>query len=136
VLSRALELSLAAMLLLAACDDPLLCYEGDYRSCGCADGARGYQPCLGTTFGACVCDGTTPGLLTTTTSSGAGGAAGSGGAPLLPFMSECEDSAECETKSCYFYAAKGSFCTQPCTSPADCPPPSSGCNNKGVCKPP
>jgi hypothetical protein len=134
---RAIEFALVALfavtpVTMLACDEPLYCYEGEYRACLCEDGARGYQQCIGEAHGACVCDGTTPGLTT----AGSGGGGGAGGGALLPFMAECEENEQCETGLCYFFNAKGKFCSKPCMTPDDCPPPSPGCNGMGICKAP
>jgi hypothetical protein len=38
---------------------------------------------------------------------------------------------------CYEFGDRGAYvCTQACATADDCPAPSAGCNNKGVCKPP
>lgn len=56
------------------------------------------------------------------------------GAMSLPFGAECLDNAECASSICYFYRVKGQFCTQLCTTSADCPPASPGCSGQGVCR--
>jgi hypothetical protein len=114
------------MSVLTACEEPRECYPGDYRACACGE-ERGYQRCDEDAYAACVCDGTTPGLVD---------ASGGGGGGLLPFMSPCNQDAECETGLCFLFPAKGPYCSKPCSVPADCPPPSTGCNNMGVCKAP
>jgi hypothetical protein len=58
------------------------------------------------------------------------------GAGQLPFMAECASNEQCQTGNCYPFGMKGPHCTKPCTSAADCPAPSPGCNNKGLCKAP
>ncbi|MFO0672302.1 MAG: hypothetical protein U0235_22200 [Polyangiaceae bacterium] len=48
----------------AACHESYpACYVGDHQICVCGEGAVGYQACLAdeSGFGACVCDGKTPG---------------------------------------------------------------------------
>jgi hypothetical protein len=121
------------------------CYPGDFVSCTCEDGRLGYATCNadGTQYEACAFCGTTPGANPASGGAGGeasggammGGAGGSGGA-LLPFMSPCEEDAQCETGLCYPFNAKGPHCTQSCDSADDCPPPSPGCNMMGVCKAP
>jgi hypothetical protein len=128
-----------AAALVAACAEVRVCYDGEFGACDCDDGARGYQPCGGETYGQCICDGTTPGLVTASVggSGGAGGAGGAGGPTLLGFMEECTTDEDCESGNCFFYPGKGvSLCTLSCTTATDCPPPSPGCNGMGVCKAP
>ena|SRR5689334_377046 len=62
------------------------------------------------------------------------------------FLETCEDATDCQPGPgadagiCNFYAARNELlCTRACTmatAPADCPSPSPGCNNMGVCKAP
>ncbi len=52
----------------------------------------------------------------------------------LPFGAECLDDAQCASTICFDYVVKGQFCTQLCTTSADCPPPSLGCSGQGVCR--
>jgi hypothetical protein len=58
----------------------------------------------------------------------------------LPFMCPCEVADDrCDTTAgdmCFNFNAKGPHCTRACSSPTDCPAPSGGCNNMGVCKAP
>lgn len=56
----------------------------------------------------------------------------------IVFMSPCDpcDTSECSSGLCFNFAAKGSRCTTPCSNPNDCPLPSTGCSNMGVCKAP
>ncbi|HZF49795.1 MAG TPA: hypothetical protein VE093_14145 [Polyangiaceae bacterium] len=129
--ARAGTLFFAAIFGAACAEDGRPCYPGDYRSCSCAAGELGYQQCdaEGQGYGACDCSGATPG--------GAGGTGGTGGAgALLEFMAECSGDAQCESGLCYTYNAKGSHCTIQCTADVDCPSPSPGCNNMGICKAP
>lgn len=126
------------------------CYPGDYVACTCGDGAEGYARCSddGEAYGACDC---TSGVPSGSTTGGAGKAGGGGagggdaasgasggadGGGSLPFMSPCDANEECETGLCHVYNAKGTFCSKPCESASDCPPPSPGCNMMGVCKAP
>jgi hypothetical protein len=52
----------------------------------------------------------------------------------LPLYWPCWDNAQCASGICYDYKAKGQFCTKACTSDADCPAPSPGCNGMGFCR--
>jgi hypothetical protein len=52
----------------------------------------------------------------------------------LPMGASCWDNAQCASGICFDYAVKGQFCTVRCTTNADCPPPSLGCNGMGVCR--
>jgi hypothetical protein len=128
------------------------CYGGDYRRCACDDASSGYERCSddGSGYGACDCSGFVPGLVVLGDGGGAGtgsgndsGAAGpdtseAGSPALLPFLASCTSDAECETGLCYTFSAKGSFCSMVCRTAADCPAPSTGCNNQTprVCKVP
>jgi hypothetical protein len=38
--------------------------------------------------------------------------------------------------TCFSFNMKGPHCTRDCDGPEDCPAPSTGCNNMGVCKAP
>jgi hypothetical protein len=59
-------------------------------------------------------------------------ASGDGGAP---FLGPCMANSDCASMVCHYYpGVGGSFCTKPCTTAADCPPPSPGCNGMGVCR--
>jgi hypothetical protein len=65
----ALVFVLAPLVLTTACvEDRPTCYDGDYRACACDDGGdvgpTGLEMCLPTHdgYGACVCNGPTPGL--------------------------------------------------------------------------
>ena len=55
----------------------------------------------------------------------------------LPLGAPCWDNAQCASDICFDYAVKGTFCTKPCSTNADCPtPPFMGCNGMGVCRMP
>ena len=58
----------------------------------------------------------------------------------LPFMASCDvEDDRCDAEagdSCFNFNNKGPHCTHACDSPEDCPAPSPGCNNMGVCKVP
>ncbi len=126
-----------ALALATACDEErVTCYAGDYADCTCADGRRGYRACVSdSTYGACVCDGTTPGLDGSFEDADDADA-DAGPPPKLPFMSTCTTDDECESGQCHLFTQSGSFCTKDCKTTADCPPPSAGCNNRGICKAP
>jgi hypothetical protein len=101
------------------------CYPSDWRACACADAAEGYQQCdaEGSGYGACDCSGTIPGF--------------SGSPAPGTYMGSCTTDEDCtETKLCHPFNAKGPHCTLPCSADTDCPEPSPGCNNMGVCKAP
>jgi len=107
------------------------CYPGDYVACGCDSGEPGYAQCdpSGDAYGACGFCGTTPGASPTPGSGGGGGG-------LAGFLEPCTVNEACASAICHEYPAKGTFCTQSCDDPSDCPPPSSGCNMMGICKAP
>lgn len=52
------------------------------------------------------------------------------------FLAACEVNGDCASNLCYMFnqAGVGLLCTMTCSSNAECPAPSSGCNNMGVCK--
>ena len=135
-------LLVAAVLLASGCSERRICYEGDLIACTCDDGRDGFATCdaPNNTYGACGFCGEVPGASWTATaeggSGGAGGAGGAGGGGLLGFMETCAKNEECETGLCHTVNAKGPKCSLPCTVDNDCPPPSPGCNNQGVCKAP
>jgi hypothetical protein len=54
------------------------------------------------------------------------------------FLSACDPGQDqCgQGLTCFQFNTKGPLCTHACSGPADCEPPSPGCNNKGVCKAP
>jgi hypothetical protein len=53
----------------------------------------------------------------------------------LPLGAPCWDNAQCASDMCFDYVVKGTFCTKPCSSNADCPSPTfMGCNGMGVCR--
>ena len=133
------------------CAERHACYAGDFEACTCDDGRRGYAACdvEKDVYGACGSCGEVPGLTSDgsgAASSGGGGAGGasggSGGASAttssakLGFMETCAKDEDCESGLCHVFNAKGPKCTVLCTTDADCPPPSPGCNNMGVCKAP
>lgn len=138
---RTATLALGSVLLVSALAVPLACaperpdcYEGDFGGCTCEDGRAGYRACAADArFGACVCDGTTPGL---DGSFDEAPDAEAGASAKLPFMSACTTDEECETGRCHSFTQRGSFCTKSCESVTDCPAPSTGCNRRGICKAP
>lgn len=139
-LGRALASASLTCLLVVACRDDPTCYDGDLLACTCADGSRGFQTCNLERDGyeACVCDGTVPGLDTTPSADAGAAEAATGG--KLGFLAPCTSNTECESGLCKEYPARGgSFCSKTCqiaTASIDCPPPSPGCNNMGICKAP
>lgn len=96
--------------------------------------ATGYQACSVTEdgFGACTCDGTTPGV------DGGRDAARADATPMSTegtYLMSCETVACADpTTICFSYDSKGKRCTKACKVDSDCPPPSAGCNPKSVCK--
>ena len=129
-------LLLAVLTLPAACrEDVPACYEGDHTACTCAENRLGYQSCLAgeAKYGPCVCDGKTPGLDGSFEDLPDGSSAPDG---MLPFMSKCTANEQCESGNCHTFSQEGSFCTKSCEDTADCPAPSSGCNNRKICKAP
>lgn len=56
----------------------------------------------------------------------------------IVFMEACDicDDKCVATEQCFEYGEGGTFCSHTCTVDADCPAPSRGCNNKGICKRP
>jgi len=125
-----------AALVAIGCHDTPLCYEGDWKACRCEDGRSGYAPCDAEdpSFGVCACDAT-PGLPDDPSAGSGGGGGQGGGDDLLPLYVACAEDAECESALCFGFNAKGPRCTLSCEVASDCPAPSSGCNQKGVCKP-
>jgi hypothetical protein len=136
-------LGLVAALVAACTDDGTPCYPQDYRACDCPGAPHGFQQCTsdGQGYGACDCSGRIPGLpaadaavdAAAETSSDDASSPDSG---LLPFMSPCDNNAQCATGNCFNFTSKGPHCTKSCTQPSECPPPSTGCSNMGVCKAP
>lgn len=119
-------------------DDAPACYEGEYQACSCGQ-AEGYARCEAGAYGVCDCEGGVPGLggSAANATGGAGGADGGGGAEEpIGYMEPCDEDEQCETGLCHPFNAKGPHCSQPCSDPSDCPPPSPGCNNMGICKVP
>jgi len=52
----------------------------------------------------------------------------------LPLGASCWNNAQCASDICFDYAVRGTFCSQRCWTPANCPPPMNGCNGMGVCR--
>jgi len=111
------------------------CYAGDFVGCTCSNGKTGYQSCLPDEerYAACVCDGTTPGLDGSFEDADADVVDAN---TKLPFMSRCTKNEDCEANDCHLFSQQGSFCTKTCKTTEDCPAPSTGCNNRGICKAP
>lgn len=140
----------ALVLLFTACNEgngAVPCLPEDVERCSCDDGRDGFQVCDpdgGAGYGACNCDLDASPYLpeageVEASTDGAQGE-GSGGDGGLSFMSTCSTqpgSPACPPgTSCDDFPAKGQFCSKPCTEATDCPPPSPGCNNMGICKAP
>ena len=58
----------------------------------------------------------------------------------LPFMCPCDVADDqCDSaggEMCFGFNNKGPHCTRACQGDEDCPAPSGGCGNMGVCRPP
>ena len=112
------------------------------QACTCDDGQCGFAACdvSANAYGACGSCGEVPAPADSSVSCespGTGGGGGGGGAPaLLGFLETGSGDAECETGYCHKFNAKGPNGSMPCQSDGDCPTPSPGCNNMGVCKAP
>jgi hypothetical protein len=129
--------------LVAACGEgngATACLPEDVQACTCDDGRAGFRVCdpeAGTGYGSCDCSGNRPYLPEAgVDDAGEGGEAAACSAPPLAFMCPCNVDGDCATGLCGAFPAKGPHCTQRCTNPSDCPPPSPGCNNQGMCKTP
>ncbi len=118
------------------------CYEGDFISCSCANGARGYAKCQPNEglYVPCICDGTTPGAKPVDIDAGETDASAEASSSKRGFLEPCTTNDDCASGRCQEYPGKGTqLCTNACTqatAATDCPPPSTGCNNQGVCKAP
>ena len=140
------------------------CTPAETQACTCTSGATGTATCDASgSFQACSCpssgnDASTPGNDAATSgndaSSGSEGGmhcpgCGDGGGPddssfeagsandagLFPFGHSCTMASDCQSNDCFDFNAKGMFCTQPCSTGADCPnPPNLGCSGMGQCK--
>ncbi len=92
--------------------------------------------------------GTTSGTTSTDTGTGGGGTGGApgtgggGGGGMAEctdggpmYLQACTADADCAgCGTCFTYNNGMMLCTLQCAADADCPPPSSGCSNMGVCK--
>lgn len=122
----------------AACTpDGATCAPEDFQYCDCPSGVRGYQQCLenGSKYGACDCSGTIPsgaGILVEAGPDADAEAAAEGG--TAGFLMNCSDNVDCTSNLCFAFNAYGPHCSKACTKTTDCPPPSPGCSNMGVCK--
>lgn len=135
--------AIALLIVTGACgEDRPPCYRGDYVGCSCGNGRSGYQACRDAEDGyaACVCDGRTPGIDASVGDASAADA--SVDAPIdtgkRPLFAPCTTNDECESGLCFELGMGQRICTKPCTAATaatDCPAPSPGCNNKGVCRP-
>ena len=108
------------------------CYRGDFIGCACGEGESGYQACRDSEDGysACVCDGTTPGVDAAPPDAGADVAADNRG-----LFDTCETNEHCDSGLCHLFSSLGRVCTKPCEQAEDCPERSSGCNDRGICRP-
>jgi hypothetical protein len=134
-----LAMTIALTIVIACGEDRPPCYRGDYIGCWCENGAYGYQACTEAQdgYGACVCNGRIPGL--DASAGDADATADASDAAKLPLFAPCTDSAQCEDAVCFAYGDGRSLCSKNCTvatQATDCPPPATGCNGKGACKPP
>ena len=128
-------LPLGLVVPLACGEERPTCYEGDFLGCTCPNGQLGYKSCSSEErYSVCTCDGTTPGLDASFEEDADADAPGV--SSKLPFMSTCTTNEECESGNCHLFSMQGSFCTQSCKVITDCPAPSTGCNNRGICKAP
>jgi hypothetical protein len=62
-------------------------------------------------------------------------------APAAPDASvalgdQCQTNDQCLSGLCFNFNSRGPHCTTPCTDPCQCPLPTRGCSNMGVCKSP
>lgn len=131
--ARGASLFFFAAFVVAACTSHgTPCSPGDYRYCDCPN-KPGYQQCSvsGDGYGACDCSGNFPSVLDAAAEDAPSDAPDSG---LLPFLSPCTTNEQCATNLCYPFNAFGPHCSKPCKIALDCPPPSPGCSNMGVCK--
>ena len=132
--------AIASFVIVVACgEDRPPCYRGDHVGCTCPNGQRGYQACRDAEDGyaACVCNGQTPGV-DASIADAQPEAEASVDAGKLPLFATCTASEECDSGLCFEFGMGQRICTRPCTAATaatDCPPPSPGCNNKGVCRP-
>ena len=117
------------------------CSPGDWQYCACASSkGHGYEQCAddGSGYGACDCSGAIPAgagvLVDANAPPPDAGDAGGDTSTLLDFLAPCTDNAQCASGNCFPYNAYGPHCTIPCTKDSDCPAPSPGCSNRGVCK--
>jgi len=142
-------MGLSLAILAGACAEKRACYSGDFEACTCADGRAGFAACdvEGDAYGACGSCGEVPGLTGSAASGGGGSGGGTSGgtggsqnlttsSSKLGFLETCTVDEDCESGICHVYTAKGPKCTLACQTASDCPPPSPGCNNMGVCKAP
>jgi hypothetical protein len=85
---------------------------------------------------ACACGDTgTPTNATDACATCADAATDGGSDGGLPLFAVCTRNEDCASMVCHYYPARNtSYCTKPCTTATDCPPPSPGCNMMGVCR--
>ncbi len=120
------------------------CLPGDYAPCTCADGAAGGALCdaIGSSYGSCDCtilldaslDGSESDATDDASSSDSGAVCS--GTSNLELTCPCANDSDCASDFCFTYPSKGPRCSAHCTTDAQCPPPTLGCNPQGVCKVP
>ncbi len=141
--------------LVASCssssEDASTCATGEKLACSCAGGGSGFRVCQGGVYGACDCQATLvdagtgdvsialdaiQGPVDANADQGSpdGDALLSDAPTLLPLYSACTADGQCDSGFCFLYNNGKQACTKTCTTSADCPAPSTGCNAKGVCK--
>lgn len=122
------------LLVPVACADARpACYAGEYVGCACGAEQQGYAMCRAdqTGYDACVCDGSIPGL-----DAGKDVSTPEASAGPKPNFEACTTDTECVGGRCFAYGDGRTLCTNTCTVPADCAPPSTACTGQGVCKVP
>lgn len=134
------------------------CSVGDRLACTCAGGGSGFRTCTTAgSYGACDCSATQPDggqaepaatppvdaeseaacdVEATRAPDALVGISVDSAGSLLALYAPCTVDSDCESSFCYLYNDGRRQCTKTCTSSAECPAPSSGCNARGVCKNP
>jgi len=132
------------LLVLAPCAchgaDEQTCYPGDFVYADAApDGAREYAWCSadGTHYVAYDGDPTVvPEAAPADAAAPDASACDPGAGPLAFMCGGCTSNDQCAAgNTCFPFNNKGAHCTHPCKGAIDCPAPSGGCGNQGVCKP-
>lgn len=117
------------------------CYPGDFAyGDAAADGAVTYRRCVanGSSYAPYEGDptsvpdaGAAPDVSAPDASSSCDPSAG----PMAFMCGGCATNDQCADGVCFSFNKKGARCTHSCTTALDCPAPSAGCGNQGVCKP-